>query len=263
MHSSSKTSPLTAEPDWLHRAADPVVLRFEPQPPARERLAQTAGFNLQRPVHARKFETALSDLPAWLRLAHSRGTYRILRVETLETGRMILADGSEYRGAIGQFLKHVQFVAPFVVSIGSGLERLARCWLRDGKLLGGTIVDALASELVEDAADQLQQRVRDWAQANGKEITPRYSPGYCGLSLKTQQTLFKQVDARGVNVRLTDSQLMLPLKSVSGLIGIGPADLVSPEGYPCTRCDHPDCMMRRADFAGADVCAGNKPKVLD
>jgi hypothetical protein len=43
---------------------------------------------------------------------------------------------------------------------------------------------------------------------------------------------------------------MLPVKSVSGLVGIGPADKVSPGGYPCEHCDHPDCMQRRAAFKG-------------
>jgi hypothetical protein len=240
---SHQQKPHAAEP--LDHSTS-LELRFTPQPPGRENLARLAGFNLDRPAHVDRLTDLLSNLPDWQRLARPRGVYRLLKVATLEAHRLKLEDNATYRGAIGQFLAHVQWVAPFVVTIGSALERLARRRMQAGKLLEGTVIDALASELVENAADQLQQRVREWAHDRDLEITPRYSPGYCGLDMSSQMTLFQQIDAARINVHLTGSHLMLPIKSVSGLIGIGPADRVSPEGYPCSRCSHPDCMMRRA-----------------
>jgi hypothetical protein len=63
----------------------------------------------------------------------------------------------------------------------------------------------------------------------------------------TQQVpLFASLPAERIGVRLTPSCLMRPIKSVSALIGIGPARLIGPADYPCRFCDHPDCMQRRA-----------------
>jgi hypothetical protein len=38
---------------------------------------------------------------------------------------------------------------------------------------------------------------------------------------------------------------MKPVKSVSGLIGIGPQAAVHAYGNPCQRCPSLDCRMRR------------------
>jgi len=99
---------------------------------------------------------------------------------------------------------------------------------------------------VEAAAQLLSAEVRAWARERGLDATPPYSPGYCGMTVREQIPLFASLPTRQINVRVTPSCLMLPVKSVSGLIGLGPADLVSPGGYPCEACTHPDCMQRRA-----------------
>jgi len=44
-------------------------------------------------------------------------------------------------------------------------------------------------------------------------------------------------------VKLTDGCLMIPRKSISGIIGIGPIEI---EKYnPCNTCDKLDCVGRR------------------
>ena len=52
-------------------------------------------------------------------------------------------------------------------------------------------------------------------------------------------------DVENVGVQLSKSCLMHPLKSVSGLIGIGPADEIEDAGSPCDRCELYNCGMRR------------------
>lgn len=230
------------------RAAPHVlrVLHFDHVQPDRGQIARLAHLRPGRESHRRWFDLLDRMLAEAPRLLRPRGVYRIDDVVLLEPRRVVLASGAEFHGAVGSFLRHAQLVATFVVTIGSALERLSRRWLRDGRILPGTIADAIASEAVEAAAQRLQDDVRAWARARGLEITPRYSPGYCGMHVRQQVPLFATVPAERINVRLTPSCLMLPVKSVSGLIGLGPADRVSPGGYPCETCDHPDCMQRRA-----------------
>ena len=108
------------------------------------------------------------------------------------------------------------------------------------------IADAIASEAAEATAERLKADVRAWARVRGLDITAPYSPGYCGMTIQQQRPLFASLPTCEVNVRLTPSCLMVPVKSISGLIGIGPADKVSPERCPCEGCDHPNCTQRRA-----------------
>jgi hypothetical protein len=184
-----------------------------------------------------------------------RGLYRIDAVAALESRRLVLASGTTFDGAVGDFLRHSQWVATFMVTIGSAVERLSRGWLRAGRVMQGMIADAIASASAEATAEQLAAEVRVWAQERGLDITPTFSPGYCGLSVRQQVPLFASLPAGAINVRLTSSCLMLPVKSISGLIGIGPPDKINPHNYPCAACDHPNCVQRRAPHtAQADTC---------
>jgi len=217
--------------------------------PELERVHKAVGIRPDLPRHKRWVELTESLAQRVSHLTRPRAIYRIDAVRELQMKQLELETGAVYNGAVGHFLAHSQFVATFVVTIGSALERLARRWMKSNQLMAGSIVDALASELVETAADKCQQLVRAWAHERGLEITPRYSPGYCGLNVRQQQQLFGTIPAERIGVRLTPSCLMLPIKSVSGLIGLGNREHMSPHDYPCLTCDHPNCMQRRAPMA--------------
>jgi cobalamin-dependent methionine synthase I len=73
----------------------------------------------------------------------------------------------------------------------------------------------------------------------------RYSPGYCGMDLRQQQNLFRLVPAESIGITLLPSQLMQPMKSVSGIVGLGPKELVGGNLSPCDRCPQVGCHMRR------------------
>jgi len=226
--------------------AAPRVMRFACVEPDREQIARLVHLQPGRDNHRRWFDLIDELLATLPRLMRPRGVFRIDEVASLQTRRITLASGAVFDGAISSFLAHSRLMATFVVTIGSGVERLSRGWLRAGKVMPGTIADAIASEAVEATAQRLNDEVRHWAQSRGMDITPPYSPGYCGMTVCQQVPLFASLPTQAINVRLTPSCLMVPVKSISGLIGIGPADLVSPHGYPCEACTHPDCMQRRA-----------------
>lgn len=226
----------------------PRAVCFDRVQPDREQVRRLLGLRAGHANHRRWFET-LDTLERELpRIMRPRGVYRIDRVVAREPQRLELASGAVFTGTVGTFLRHAQFVAAWVVTIGSATERLGRGWLRRGQVMQGTVADALASEAAEATAARLQDEVRAWALAHGLEITPRYSPGYCGLTVQQQVPLFASLPVGRINVRLTPSCLMLPLKSVSGLIGLGAPDRVSPAAYSCETCDHPSCVQRRAPF---------------
>jgi hypothetical protein len=65
------------------------------------------------------------------------------------------------------------------------------------------------------------------------------------MALEEQKTLFSIVDGGAIGVRLWPTCIMEPVKSVSGLIGIGPAEEIVERGVPCKYCELTDCSMRR------------------
>ena len=105
------------------------------------------------------------------------------------------------------------------------------------------ITDALGSLTVENAMDKIQSRLADDMLADGLHISNRYSPGYCNWPLREQKTLFELIGNNPTGITLSDSCLMYPTKSVSGIIGIGPR--MRRLEYGCPACDNKGCVYRR------------------
>jgi cobalamin-dependent methionine synthase I len=172
-----------------------------------------------------------------------RGAFALYEITDRTAGSLAFG-GAVVAGNVAEFLGTADREAVFVVTVGDAVSKLAaEARLREDAL-SEWIIDAFGSWAAEEAADALMERIRSHVAEN-EALTLRYSPGYCGMAMEQQQTLFKMVQAEAVNIRLLPSMLMYPLKSISGIVGLGPRDKVSTYRAPCDRCDRAGCHMRR------------------
>ncbi len=140
-------------------------------------------------------------------------------------------------------LRGATTVAVFVASAGQALDDWSKQHNNSGDLVTAFVIDCLGSVIAEAAADWVEARVVDRALAAGMGCSSRFSPGYCGWSVAEQQQLFALLPERFCGVSLTESSLMLPIKSVSGVIGIGPG--LRKQAYGCSACEAEHCYRRR------------------
>ena len=156
----------------------------------------------------------------------------------------ILVDGTEFEigKTIAKELKNASSVAFFICTVGEGISRRSQDLLRGDDPVLGYVFDLLGSMIVESAADQLQLEIKRIALFESLQITNRYSPGYCKWSVADQHKLFSFFPKNCCGIKLTESALMHPIKSVSGIIGIG-AD-VSFREYTCNLCNQVGCIQR-------------------
>ena len=146
---------------------------------------------------------------------------------------------------ITQLLERCPQVAIFLVTIGKYLEETAFQLARDGLILQATVLDAIGSDAVEKVADFAQDRIKEVAKARGLVTSRRFSPGYCDWNIGQQRMLFYALTDNTLGIRLTGECLMIPQKSISGIIGIGPS-IDNVENYnPCKTCNKQDCPGRR------------------
>ncbi len=115
--------------------------------------------------------------------------------------------------------------------------------MSEGDLMKGYVVDVIGSEIVEKAMDKIQDILQDEMKQIGLGITDRYSPGYCDWHVSEQQKLFSLFPQNYCNIRLSETSLMDPIKSVSGIIGIGKK--AEKKGYTCDFCQVKDCIYRK------------------
>ena len=138
-------------------------------------------------------------------------------------------------------LKHSERIAIFVCTAGEGISQWSKQMMANDPLKG-FIADILGSVVVETAIEAIQQKLSDEMMQAGLKITNRYSPGYCGWPTAEQHKLFSLLPKENCGVQLTESALMLPIKSVSGFIGIGANVNFHP--YSCRLCDAAFCVYR-------------------
>jgi hypothetical protein len=139
-------------------------------------------------------------------------------------------------------LRKSEKAALFVCTIGPEMESWAKQLLQNGEPLLSYIVNTIASIVVEKAVDFLHDHISSQMEEQGLKITNRYSPGYCGWSVAEQQLLFSLLPENFCGVTLTESALMLPIKSISGVIGIGHS--VKRKEYICDTCGIKECLYR-------------------
>jgi len=143
---------------------------------------------------------------------------------------------------IPKMLRHSETYVFFLVTAGPKPEELARSLIAEGNYLEGYIVDLVASALVDSSADQIQEQIRKIAKEGGMSITNRYSPGYCSWNVEEQQKLFSLFPEECCGISLSESSLMNPVKSISGIIGVG--SQVKYRDYTCEICSMLHCQFR-------------------
>ena len=78
------------------------------------------------------------------------------------------------------------------------------------------VYGCIASSGVECWCDYINAEL-----AKKHKLKPRFSPGYGGVSLEVQKDIFEFLDVqRKIGVSLTESLMMVPVKSVTAIIGI-------------------------------------------
>jgi Vitamin B12 dependent methionine synthase, activation domain len=139
-------------------------------------------------------------------------------------------------------IKKSDSVAIFLCTAGEAIGIRSRKAMKDRDFLKGYIYDVIGSEVAEAAADLMQSDLEKTIINSGKKITNRYSPGYCGWDVAEQHKLFQLLPQNYCGIRLTSSALMDPVKSISGIIGIG--ENVKNNPYTCRMCTQEDCVYR-------------------
>ncbi len=140
-------------------------------------------------------------------------------------------------------LEGVQKVFPYIMTVGPELERAASS---SGDLLRQYYLEEMANVILEQGIAWLSRTLGDrW----GFPALSNMSPGSIEDWPITEQTglfsLFGKKE-RAIGVKLTESLLMLPRKSISGVL------FPSEEGFhACRLCPRENCPSRKAPYDAA------------
>jgi len=174
-----------------------------------------------------------------------RATYRRIDQIGIEAGKGIMVAGGlsfEVGKILCKELKNSEELIFYVCTAGQSISERSTVLLQGEDPAKGYIYDQLGIFITEAAGERMLQLIRE-ELPEGIKTTNRYSPGYCHWPVSDQHQLFSLFPEAPCGVTLTPSALMTPVKSISGVIGIGKS--VSYREYPCALCLSLNCIYRK------------------
>ncbi len=112
------------------------------------------------------------------------------------------------------------------------------------------MLDSVASAAADKTAQITEKFYYNYliqkGKVDSKVVALRYSPGYCGWHISSQKKLFQVLNPEKIDIKLRESFLMEPLKSISGVIIVGNPKIHRIEKkYPfCKTCKSQNCYNR-------------------
>jgi hypothetical protein len=217
--------------------------------PARPAVLSQLGIPEGKVVPARI--ERLVDAAAEVFAEHVAPTGVLVEASIAEFADVYRGEGrNEPKSPVAEILSRAEHLALFVVTLGEGISQaLQRRFAAEDFALAYTL-DAMASVAADGAADLAERRYdgilrgRGWTTPHGAVL--RYSPGYCGWDMTGQRRLFAFLRPERIGMALTESCLMQPLKSVSGVMIAGPRTIHRfPPTYDfCNHCEARTCRDR-------------------
>ena len=217
------------EPDWI-RIKDSVIKK--------ERIKPLVGDDI--------FDLTCRLLDKARSLAVPKAIIKKEAISSVTDGAINLSGKRKLTGNIfSSHFKSAESLCFFLVTIGPAIEDKASGLMKEEDGLSGYLLDSIGSIAVESLAEDLEASLRDIYESKGQSVSKRFSPGYCDWPIEEQVKLNKLLDFSKAGVRLNDSCMMKPMKSISGLIGIGPKDLFTLKRSQCGICGMKACAYRR------------------
>ena len=137
-------------------------------------------------------------------------------------------------------LKDCEKVIVFTATIGIDPDRIIKRYSMTSPA-NAVVAQAVGTVMIEEWCDILWERFK---KDNGF-LRPRFSPGYGDFHIEYQKNIFEILDCpRKIGVSLTESFMMIPSKSVSGIVGVSKMD-ANCHKNGCEECEKTECIYRR------------------
>ncbi len=156
-----------------------------------------------------------------IRIADYRYTYKIVELNKDEAGSVSLKEGIlPLTGEnIQKHLQNSKYAVIMAATLGVELEKRLNYY---GKvdLTRNLILDSCGTQMIEEVCDGIEEEVKA-KLGPGYYYTFRYSPGYGDYPISVQKQLVNFLDGyRRIGLTVTPSNLLLPRKSVTAIMGV-------------------------------------------
>ncbi|WP_279125278.1 vitamin B12 dependent-methionine synthase activation domain-containing protein [Alistipes indistinctus] len=155
---------------------------------------------------------------------------------TIEVGGQTFDTGT----TVAAVMRGAERFAVFIATAGKDYEQRRDALKDEGDILSEYALDAIGSAIAVKMGEYVEAQLE--RKLGHVRFSHHLSPGHCNWPVADQQKLFHLMGENPCGVTLSDSFLMYPVKSLSGIIGIG--ERVRQIANNCDVCPMINCFKR-------------------
>ncbi|MBR1420461.1 MAG: methionine synthase [Selenomonadaceae bacterium] len=149
--------------------------------------------------------------------------------------------------SIGKHLATCEKLICLSATVGIEIETEITRRFSDGNYTSAILLDAAATSAIEQAADAVENSIKQKFSKDGFKTRWRFSPGYGDFPLEDQPQIFELSCASKIGICLTESMMLEPRKSITALVGLyrSSEKIMGQASRLCEICSKIDCYARR------------------
>jgi hypothetical protein len=182
----------------------------------------------------------IRELLASLKKAHllePAVAYEYYTVSSMNSSQISLEGDKAIHGPLlPAIFPEAKELAVLLCTIGPRLEKQVTDYTSHGEPLWGMLLDGIGSAAVDSLTEEVCRFIARDVSSRGYEASSPVNPGMPDLPITEQWQLLKLVPAGEIGVSLTSAGIMVPRKSVSMVMGIGPKMTKWTRAEVCARC---------------------------
>lgn len=211
---------------------------------AEDKIMSALKYKMKASQSIRMLKKVLLMVEKTKNLIQPKIIYTVKEIKTKEKQDIILENGISFSlGSLHKAFNHSHCMTIFVATLGTEIDKEINGCLQSQKLLDAYLLDFIGSYIIEQIVDGFQKSMDKDIKGLGQKTTRRFSPGYCSWKLDQQKNIFNAVEGQRIGVQLSPGNLMVPKKSISGILGVIEEDQILYN--PCLHCKKQNCDYKR------------------
>lgn len=185
-------------------------------------------------------------------LIRPRALYEWVKVVGVEGNQVLLRPGNDGKGAVLRLGPHADLMANAesalvsIVTIGGELDEQIHALNKSGKILEAYLLDSVGVVALAEVGRAVREYAEKKAASRGWGVGASLAPGSLqGWPIEGQFDLCALLPLDEIDVHLSESGVLVPFKSASGLIGMGRGYSSREVGSVCRFCVRAETCWRR------------------
>ena len=182
-------------------------------------------------------------------LFEPKGIYSKVMIKNISSeGRINLENGLclEINNSMLNLLRGASYLAFGLSTIGKNLEEKVVELFAQNEYPKAMALDAVGTVASKFLSNYVKSLICQEAKEQNFQTTKYFSPGSCDWNINQQKKIFQIIPADKIGVKLTESYMMIPKKSLSWVIGIGKEIIIPSKGDDsCKNCLAENCQFRK------------------